>query len=61
MIIEIDNAVLKEGESLVIQRRTANEVDIEELFRWVKPVEGALQPSSTIITHVKVELKKGVE
>jgi hypothetical protein len=41
MLIKIyaDKRLLKPGETIVIQKRSANEVTIEELFRWTFPTD----------------------
>lgn len=58
MKIEIDEAVLKPGDHLVIQKRNFPETAIEEIFRWTKPIHTQLGDfPTTTITEIKIGAK----
>lgn len=59
MLIKIyaDDALLDPGETIVIQKRSKNEEEIEELFRWTYPDN----PFGHQVTLKTIEIKAGEE
>ncbi|GAI63013.1 unnamed protein product [marine sediment metagenome] len=51
---------LKEGEHLVIQRRSYNEVEIEELFRYTKPTFSEVATGKRVRLQ-EIEIREKVE
>lgn len=55
MIIDIDNAVLECGQSLVINKLDSIGEKVGEVFRWTRPTGEEVGRAITIITGIKIE------